>query len=99
MAALDCTGMCQFAAFALVKGEGAKAFLKAINARCGTELGPEALPALGIRVLRAERDFNQRAGFTKEDDRLPEFFYKEPLSPHNTVFAVSDGELDATLQF
>jgi aldehyde:ferredoxin oxidoreductase len=96
MAAVDCTGMCFIAAVALFEGEGAEAFLKAINARSGTQLGPEAIPALGIRVIEAELDFNRRAGFTKKDDRLPEFFYKEPLPPHNTVFAVSDDVLDAT---
>lgn len=96
MAAIDCTGMCFMAAVALVEGEAGEAFLKAINARCGTQLGPEAIPALGIRVIEAERDFNRRAGLTKKDDRLPEFFYKEPLPPHNTVFAISDDVLDAT---
>ncbi len=96
MAAVDCTGMCFIAAVALFEGEGAEAFLNAINARCGTQLGPEAIPALGVRVIEAERDFNRRAGLTKRDDRLPEFFYKEPLPPHNTVFAISDEVLDAT---
>jgi aldehyde:ferredoxin oxidoreductase len=47
-------------------------------------------------VIQAERDFNRRAGLTKKDDRLPEFFYKEPLPPHNTVFAIDDDVLDAT---
>jgi aldehyde:ferredoxin oxidoreductase len=99
IAAVDCTGMCFMAAVALVEGEGGEAFLRAINARCGTQLGPEAIPALGIRVLQAELDFNKRAGFTKEDDRLPEFFYKEPLPPHNTVFSISDQEIDKTFVF
>ncbi len=99
MAFVDCTGMCFIAAVALFEGEGAEAFLKAINARCGTNLGPEGVPALGIRVIQAERDFNRRAGFTEKDDRLPEFFYKEPLPPNNTVFAITDKELDATFDF
>lgn len=99
IAAVDCTGMCFMAAVALAEGEGAEAFLKAINARCGTKLGPEAIPALGLRVIETEREFNRRAGFAKEDDRLPEFFYKEPLPPHNTVFAIDDDALDATFAF
>jgi aldehyde:ferredoxin oxidoreductase len=99
IAAVDCTGMCFMAAVALAEGEGAQAFLTAINARCGTNLGPEAIPALGIRVIEAEREFNRRAGFTKADDRLPEFFYKEPLPPHNTVFAIEDDVLDAAFAF
>ena len=97
MAAVDCTGMCFMAAAALTEGEGGMAFLKAINAKFGTQLGPEDIPALGIRVLKAEREFNRLAGITEEDDRLPRFFYEEPLPPHNTVFSISHKELDRTL--
>ena len=99
MAAADCTGMCFMAIVALTTPEGGGAFLKAINAKFGTHLGPNDIPALGIRVLKAEREFNKRAGFTKQDDRLPRFFYEEPLPPHNTVFTISDEELDRTLDF
>jgi aldehyde:ferredoxin oxidoreductase len=73
--------------------------LKALSAKLGTPLGPEAIPQLGIRSLQAEREFNRKAGFTDKDDRLPEFFYKEALPPHNTVFAITDAELDATFSF
>ena len=99
IAAIDCTGMCFMAAVALTEGEGAEAFLKAMNARMGTELTPEDIPAMGVRVLKAEKEFNRKAGFTKEDDRLPRFFYEEPLPPHNTVFKFSDEELDSALDF
>ena len=95
VAAIDCTGMCFMAAVALVEGEGAEAFLNAINAKFGTQLGPADIPALGIRVLKAEREFNKRAGFTEKDDRLPRFYYEEPLPPHNKVFLISDQDLDS----
>ena len=70
-----------------------------MNAKFGTQLGPEAIPQLGMRVLKAEREFNQKAGFTNQDDRLPEFYYKEPLPPHNTVVVISDEEMDSTFNF
>ncbi|MEJ2642396.1 MAG: aldehyde ferredoxin oxidoreductase C-terminal domain-containing protein [Desulfosarcinaceae bacterium] len=70
---------------------------QAINAKFGLQLGPDDVGALGVRVLTAERDFNRRADLTAEDDRPPEFFYKEPLPPHNAVFSISDAELDTTL--
>jgi len=95
IAAIDCTGMCFMAAVALVEGEGAEAFLKVINAKFGTQLGPQDIPALGIRVLKAEREFNKKAGFTAQDDRLPKFYYEEPLPPHNKVFLMTDEELDS----
>jgi aldehyde:ferredoxin oxidoreductase len=50
--------------------------------------------ALGQKILTDERDFNTRAGFTKEHDRLPEFFQNEPLAPHNVTFDVKDEDLD-----
>ena len=98
-AAMDCTGLCFMAYVALTTPEGGGALLKAINAKFGTQLGPDDVPALGLRVLQAEREFNRKAGFTSKDDRLPEFFYKEPLPPHNMVFSIPDEEIDRTFDF
>ena len=98
-AAMDCTGLCFMAYVALTSPQGGEALLKAINAKFGTQLGPEDVPALGIRVLTAEREFNKKAGFTNQDDRLPRFFYEEPLPPHNTVFTISDEAIDSTFDF
>ena len=83
------------AAAALADGEGAAAFLAAINAKYGTQLQPADVGALGIRVLKAEREFNKKAGLTEKDDRLPRFYYEEPLPPHNKVFMIGDKELDS----
>jgi len=98
-AAADCTGLCFMAVVALTTPEGGEAFLKVINAKFGTQLGPDDIPGMGIRVLKAEREFNRRAGFTNQDDRLPRFYYEEPLPPHNTVFVISDEEIDSTFDF
>jgi aldehyde:ferredoxin oxidoreductase len=84
---------------ALGSPEGGAALLKAINAKFGIQLGPDDVPALGLRVLKAEREFNKKAGFTNQDDRLPRFFHEEPLPPHNTVFTISDEGLDSTFDF
>jgi aldehyde:ferredoxin oxidoreductase len=99
MAAVDCTGMCLLASMAMTTPEGGAAFLNAMNAKLGTQLGPDDIPAMGIRVLKAEREFNRKAGFTNKDDRLPKFFYEEPLPPHNTVIVISDEEMDSTFAF
>jgi aldehyde:ferredoxin oxidoreductase len=99
MAFVDCTGLCLLAAGAIATPEGGEAFFKALNARWGTQLGPQDIPRIGLQVLQAERAFNRKAGFTNKDDRLPEFFYKEPLPPHNTVFLITDEELDSTFNF
>jgi len=100
MAAFDCAGQCFMASVALLSPEGGATFRKVLSAKFGTQYGPDDFPlAMGIRILKTERDFNRRAGFTSKDDRLPEFYYKEPLPPHNTVFAISDEELDSTFDF
>jgi aldehyde:ferredoxin oxidoreductase len=100
MAAFDTMGQCFMADVALLTPEGFEAFGKVIGAKLGTQLGPDDFPqALGVRVLKAEREFNRKAGFTKQDDRLPKLFYEEPLPPHNTVFVISDEEIDSTFDF
>jgi aldehyde:ferredoxin oxidoreductase len=100
MAAFDTMGQCFMANVALLSPDSFAAFSKVIEAKLGTQLGPDDFPSgLGIRVLKAEKEFNRKAGFTKEDDRLPRFFYEEPLPPHNTVFVISDEELDSTFDF
>jgi aldehyde:ferredoxin oxidoreductase len=99
MATVDCMGLCLLASVVLKTPEGSQALLRALNAKLGTTLGPEAMPAFGIKVLQAEREFNRKAGFAKRDDRLPEFFHKEPLPPHNKVFLVNDADLDSTFNF
>jgi aldehyde:ferredoxin oxidoreductase len=100
MAAFDTMGQCFMANVAMLSPEGFEAFRKVIDAKLGTQLGPDDFPhAIGVRVLKAEREFNRKAGFTHQDDRLPRFFYEEPLPPHNTVFAISEEELDSTFDF
>ena len=99
MAAVDCTGLCLLASFALTTPEGGAAFLNVMNAKFGLKLGPDDIPAMGIRVLKEELDFNRKAGFTAADDRLPQFFYEEPLPPHNKVVLISDEEMDQALVF
>ncbi|MEW6188466.1 MAG: aldehyde ferredoxin oxidoreductase C-terminal domain-containing protein [Thermodesulfobacteriota bacterium] len=94
-AAVDSTGMCLFVAFAtLDQPETFQALIDMINAFYGLNLTADDVVALGKSVLKNERDFNTRAGFTSKDDRLPEFFQKEKLEPHKVTFQVKDEELD-----
>jgi aldehyde:ferredoxin oxidoreductase len=100
MAAFDTMGQCFMASVALLSPESFQVLGKLIEAKSGVPLGPDEFPfALGTRVLKAEREFNRRAGFTRQDDRLPRFFYEEPLPPHNTVFVISDEEIDGIFDF
>ena len=38
-----------------------------------------------LEVLELERKFNRLAGFTDQDDELPQFFYDESLAPTGNV--------------
>jgi len=100
MAAFDCMGQCFMANVALLHPDGFGAFQKLIEAKTGTQFEDGYFPfGMGTRILKAEKEFNRKAGFTKQDDRLPKFFYEEPLSPHDKVFPISDAELDSVLEF
>ena len=94
-AAIDSTGMCLFIAFAIMdQPETFQALLDMLGSFYGIEMTGDDVVALGKKVLSAERDFNARAGFTKAHDRLPRFFYTDPIAPHNQVFSVPDEEMD-----
>ena len=94
-AAIDSTGMCLFIAFAVLdQPETFQALIDLLNAFYGWNLTGDDVTALGKKVLKMERDFNAKAGFTKEHDRLPRFFYTDPVGPHNITFQVKDEEMD-----
>lgn len=93
-AAIDSTGFCLFVAFAVLDTEDAlETIAKLISARVGQEISVDDIVNLGVNVLKDEYSFNLDAGFTKAQDQLPEFFIKEPLPPHNTVWDFTIDEL------
>jgi aldehyde:ferredoxin oxidoreductase len=94
MAALDCIGLCILAGGVVASSKGREALLQMLGAKQGAAMSADAITAMGARILKAEHEFNRKAGLTAKDDRLPRFFYEEPLPPHNTVFLVSDSDLD-----
>ena len=94
-AAVDATGMCLFVAFPVLdQPETFQALLDMINAFYGLSLKADDVTELGKSILKSEREFNLAAGLTSKDDRLPEYFKKEKLPPHNITFQVKDEDLD-----
>ena len=94
-AAIDATGMCLFIAFPLLdQPETFQALIDVINAFSGASLTADDVTELGKSILKNEREFNAAAGFTNKDDRLPDYFKKEKLPPHEITFLVPDEELD-----
>lgn len=99
-AAIDSTGMCLFIAFAALDDETClPALVNMINARFGADLTADDVTNLGISILKTERAFNEAAGFTSKDDRLPEFFSEEPIAPHNVVWDMTDEKIDTFWNF
>ncbi|MCL4441802.1 MAG: aldehyde ferredoxin oxidoreductase family protein [Eubacteriales bacterium] len=93
---IDTAGYCLFIAFAILDLPDAfQGMLDTVNGVLGTSYTADDFGRLGGEWLTVELAFNKAAGFTKQDDRLPEFMYYEKLPPHNQVYDVSDETLDS----
>jgi aldehyde:ferredoxin oxidoreductase len=94
MAGYDSLGVCIFAASGYAAAPNG-VIKRLLAARYGWQDVPDnILQELGKQTIRMEREFNRRAGFTAEDDRIPKWMTREPLSPHNSVFDVPEDTLD-----
>jgi len=99
-AVIDTLGLCLFVAFPVMDIPDAfNAIVEMVNAKYGLSMTADDVTALGQKILKMERDFNTRAGFSPADDRLPEFFVTEKLPPHNEVFDIKAEELDSLFNF
>ncbi len=96
-AGYDTLGVCAFAGFGF--GAVPETIPALLNARYGWRVESDILQILGKETLNLERKFNKAAGFTPEDDRIPEWMTREKLSPHNTVFDVKDEDLDSVFEW
>jgi len=97
MAGYDSLGACIMAGFGVAVDYSVVSEL--INSIYPFVVEDDFLQELGKITLRLEREFNRRAGFSSQDDRLPEWMSLEPLPPHNTVFDVSAEDLDSVFDF
>jgi aldehyde:ferredoxin oxidoreductase len=92
-AMLDSTGLCLFARPPVIADP--QLMVDMLNGRFGWGWSTADLDAANRAILRTELEFNQRAGITPAQHRIPEYMRQEPLAPHNVVFDVPDSELDA----
>ena len=74
-AVLDSLGFCH----RLLLGLKFANSIPMVNSVMGMQCKADELLEAGERVWNLERLFNLRAGFSDQDDRLPERFLKEPL--------------------
>lgn len=95
-AAIDTLGMCLFPALPIsAKSMLEKKLVEAVGAILGEDLSKNYLRELGAKVLAIEVDFNRRAGFTRQDDRLPSFMLEEKVMPSGNVFDVPEEDIDS----
>lgn len=92
MAGYDTLGACIFAGYGFAAAP--ETICELLNARYGTHYDAGVLQALGRETLSLELQFNRMAGFTTAHNRLPEWMTKENLPPFDTVFDVSEEDLD-----
>jgi len=97
MAGYDTLGACIFAGFGF--GAAPEVIPALLKTRYGWDAPPDILQVLGKETLGLEREFNLRAGFTAADDRMPEWMTLEQLPPHNSVFDVSEEDLDGVFDW
>ena len=94
MAGYDSLGACIFAGFGYAATPDA-VVKRLLSARYGwDDLPDNTLQAIGKEVIKMEREFNKRAGFTAKDDRLPDWMTKEAIPENGSVFDVSEEVLD-----
>lgn len=70
----DCVIFCMFGAFAVQMPD----YADAISAATGWDMSPEELKTVAERSWNLSRLFNNREGFTRKHDTLPERLFKEP---------------------
>lgn len=97
MAGYDTLGACIFAGFGY--GADKTVISSMLNSIYGWDVDDDILNALGQESLTLERQFNKMAGFTKADDRLPEWMTREALPPFDTVFDVAEEDLDTIFEW
>ncbi|MBI3161539.1 MAG: aldehyde ferredoxin oxidoreductase [Chloroflexi bacterium] len=94
MAGYDTLGACIFAGFGYATTPDG-VVKRLLQARYGwDDLPDNILQALGKETIKLEREFNRRAGFTKEDDRLPKWMTEEAIPENGSVFDVSEDVID-----
>lgn len=97
---IDSTGYCLFIAFPILDiAKGWEGMAESVAGVTGMDITGDDVVPLGKEILKMERLFNERAGFTAEDDRPPEFMRYEKLPPHNVVWTITNDQLDRVFEW
>ncbi|MFA9423275.1 MAG: aldehyde ferredoxin oxidoreductase C-terminal domain-containing protein [Sedimentibacter sp.] len=92
MAIIDSLGFCMFARAAVANNM--QLLVDLVNGRFNWGLNMEWLENMGKETIKDEYKFNELAGFTKSNYRMPETFTKIKIKSLDTAFDVDEDELD-----
>jgi aldehyde:ferredoxin oxidoreductase len=93
---IDSTGYCLFIAFPILDiQKGWAGMAESVAGVTGQNITGNDVVPIGKEILKMERLFNERAGFTSADDRPPEFMREESLPPHNVKWTITNDQLDS----
>ena len=92
-AILDTMGVCLFTRPAFVRYP--ELLTDLFHAALGWDLSFADVRRLGAQVLDLEREFNKKAGVSENFKPMPEYMREEPLPPNNTVFDISEEEMQS----
>jgi aldehyde:ferredoxin oxidoreductase len=97
---IDSSGYCLFIAFPILDiAQGWEGMAESVAGVTGMNVtGADVIP-MGKEILKKERLFNERAGFTSANDRPPEFMRFEKLPPHDVVWTITDDQLDSVFAY
>lgn len=95
-AAADSLGLCLFGRS--VTNVQQDFIADALNNAHGTNLSEGFMKELGREALAMEWQFNKDAGFTEEDDELPQFFYDEILAGKEVAARHHTSEVNAAFR-
>ncbi len=92
MAMVDSLGICMFARAPIANHM--QLVVDLVNGRFGWNLNMEWLENMAKETIRDEYKFNELAGFTESNYRMPESFIKTKIKSLDTAFDIKQDELD-----
>ena len=95
-AVADSLGICVFGR--TVTDVNLELIANALNDAFQVDADPDFIKQMGLDALKLEAEFNKQAGFTDEDDELPDFFMAEALPPTGKTARLTSAEVNQHMQ-
>lgn len=92
---LDCIGLCMFARGPLFADPEVLANI--VNYKSGSTFDKDTIWDIAKDTIKLEREFNEKAGISPSDDKLPEYLYYEKLGPTDAVFDLTQEEMEKSI--